>query len=128
MISVDCKELTADEQLALAGAITEGLQGKAIALVKDASVVLDATSTDLDVSEVEAVVRRFISRRKDADQYSVDMEGDVLVIHSPDPLARGRARRMGDLPDNVLKCPFCPFVTPYQEAYNVHFRSHGFAV
>ena len=128
-ISIDCHELTVDEQLALATAISDGLGGRAVALVKDSEVVLDALSgPDPDPSEVAAIVRRFISKRKDAQYYSLESEGDDLVVHSADPLVRGRGRKEAGLPDNLLKCPFCGFVTPYQELYNVHFRSHGFAV
>ena len=129
MISIDCSELTADEQLALAEAVTEGLAGRGLALVKDESIVLDDLSGGtLGVSQVEAVVSRFVSRRKDAKDYSVERDGDRLVVRSPDPLARSRGRKMAELPDNVLKCPYCPFVTPYQELYNVHVRAHGFGV
>jgi hypothetical protein len=129
LISIDCAELTVDEQLALAAAISDGLEGLALALVKDTKIVLDQMSNqEPDPSRVEAIVRRFISRRKDSQYYSLEREGTTFVVHSPDPLARARGRREGELPKNLLKCPFCSFVTPYQELYDVHFRSHGFAL
>lgn len=128
LISIDCAELTTDEQLALAAAISDGLEGSALALVKDTKIVLDPMSNqEPDPSRVEAIIRHFISRRKDSQYYSLEREGGTFVVHSPDPLARARGRRKDNLPENLLKCPFCSFVTPYQELYDVHFRSHGFA-
>jgi hypothetical protein len=129
MISIECREMTVDEQLALASSISEGLAGKGVALVKDSSIVLDMMS-EVEAGEVVALVRIFVSKRKDAQYYSVGAEGEHIIVHTPDPLSRSRGRKdTGQLlPDNLLKCPFCPFVTPYQELYNVHFRSHGFGI
>jgi len=129
MIEIDCHELTLDEQLALASTISDQLQGNAIALVRDEDIVFDVMSgKDLDERQVEDLVKQFISRRRESEHYSVERTGETLVVHSADPLARGRGRKEGRLPDNILGCPFCPFVTPYQEAYNIHVRSHGFGV
>ena len=128
MISIECAELTTDEQLALAGAISDGLGGMAVALVKDTKVVLDPMSNkEPDPSQVEAIIRNFISRRKDSQYYSFERDGASFVIHSPDPLARGRSRKKETVPENLLKCPWCAFVTPYEELYNVHCRAHGFS-
>lgn len=95
--------------------------------MKDTKIVLDKLGKpDPSPSETEEIVRRFLARRKDAERYSLDADDGAFVIHSPDPLARSRGRKQGGLPENLLKCPFCSFVTPYQELYDVHFRSHGF--
>jgi len=75
---------------------------------------------------VEVAVHDFIARRSNAAGYSVERRGDTIVVHSPDPGAASRKRRLEGLPPNLFKCPFCPFVTPYQELYVVHCRSHGF--
>ena len=126
MIQIDCKEMTLDDQLALASAVSDGVSGRALGLVKDASIVVDSISP-VTVEEILAIVRSFVSKRKDARNYSVVAERDRIMVHTPDPLSRSRGRKdTGSmLPPNVLKCPFCGFVTPYEEAYNVHFRSHG---
>ena len=128
MIKVDCKEMTVDEQIALASAISDGLGGRGMAVVKDTEIVIDTISGKFSVSDVLALVNDFVSRRREARNYSVGSEGDEIIVHTPDPLARSRGRRdTGQLlPPNLLKCPFCNFVTPYQELYNVHVRSHGF--
>ena len=130
LIEVDCSEMTVDEQIALASAISDGLGGRGMALVKDAKIVLDVISGEVPTKDVLALVRNFVARRKDAQDYTIDTNGDEIIIHTPDPLARSRGRRdTGQLlPPNLLKCPFCSFVTPYQELYNVHLRSHGFGV
>ena len=129
MMSIDCHELTFDEQLALAAAVSDGLGGRAVGMIKDDSIVLDQISGQTPaLSELETIVRSFVAKRKDARYYSVEVVGEKLIVHSPDPLARSRGRKDTGLllPDNLLKCPFCNFVTPYQELYDVHFRSHGF--
>jgi hypothetical protein len=129
MIEVECAEMTVDEQLALASTISDGLAGKAVALIKDSKIVLDALSGEATPEEVERLVRDFASKRKDPAEWSVEGSGASIVVHSSDPLSRSRGRKdTGQmLPDNLFKCPFCPFVTPYEELYVVHYRSHGFA-
>ncbi len=119
--------MTFDEQLALAMAISDGLGGRAEALIKDRKVVLDEISK-VDPAEVLTLVRDFASKRRDSQHYSAETSGERIVVHTPDPLSRSRGRKdTGQLlPDNIMKCPFCPFVTPYQEMYNIHVRSHGF--
>lgn len=133
MISIDCRELTFDEQLALAGVLSDQLGGRTVALVKDASIVFDQISGDPpSAGQLESIVRGFVAKRKDARHYSVEAEGDRIVVHSADPLARSRGRKdTGQLlPPNLLKCPFsgCGFVTPYRELYDIHVRSHGFGL
>lgn len=130
VIEVDCSEMTLDDQLSLASAISDGLGGRAVALVKDDKLVLDTMSNEVGVDEVANLVRGFTSKRKDAQHYSVETDKDDVKVHTPDPLARSRGRKdTGQLlPDNLLKCPYCPFVTPYQELYDVHMRSHLFGV
>lgn len=129
MIEVDCTELTADEQLALAGALNESLQGSGMALLKGRKIVLDDLSdSPLDERVVTATIANFVERRRDSAHYSVERSGDRIIVHSPDPLAAARGRKLNGLPPNLRQCPFCPFVTPYEEAYVVHMRSHGFGV
>jgi len=130
LTEVDCKEMTLDEQIALASAISDGLGGRAVAFVKDTKVVLDSLSGAISTSEILALTRGFVSKRKDAEHYSVEQFGDEIIVHTPDPLSRSRGRKdTGQrLPPNLLKCPFCSFVTPYQELYFVHVRAHGFGL
>jgi len=127
MLLIDCRELTVDEQLALASSLSDNLEGRAIALVRDADIVFDVMSGKaLDEVQIEGLVRKFISKRSGSQHYTIERTGDTLVVHSADPLARGRGRMEGRLPANLQQCPFCMFVTPYQEEYAVHVRSHLF--
>jgi len=130
LIEVDCSEMTLDDQLALASAISDGLGGRAVALVNHDKLALDTMSNRVTIGEVASVVRDFVSKRKDAKNYSIEEDGEEIKVHTPDPLARARGRKdTGQLlPDNVLKCPYCSFITPYQELYDVHMRSHLFGV
>lgn len=114
----------------MAATISDELGGQSIALVKDASIVFDEIMGEAPtVFRLEEIIKGFVAKRKDARYYSVEADGDVIVVHSPDPLARSRGRKDSGqwLPDNLLKCPYsgCGFVTPYQEAMIVHSRIHG---
>jgi hypothetical protein len=127
VLQVDCGELSSDEQIALAGAINETLNGRGFAMVKGHLIVIDSIAEGpKDEGDVANAISRFLSRRKDAALYSCERVGDTFVIHSPDPVAVARGRRPATLPSNLFKCPFCPFVTPYEELYVVHYRSHAF--
>jgi len=129
MLETDCPEVTVDEQLALAGDLSDSFQGKVVALLSGEKIVFDTIEGPPPAEQrIEQLVSDFISRRKESQYYSIERTGKTLVVHSADPLARERGRKQTGLPDNVLKCPFCSFVTPYQEAYDVHFRSHLFGV
>ena len=129
MVEVDCSEMTVDEQIALASAISEGLTGRAVGLIKDAKIVLDTFGGKVSASDVQQIVAQFVSKRKEAQLYSVEADGGHIVVHTPDPLVRSRGRKdTGQmLPPNLLKCPFasCGFVTQYRELYDVHVKSHA---
>jgi hypothetical protein len=74
------------------------------------------------------IVEAFVSTRKDAQWYSVETNGETILVHSADPVASAHRKRDNQLPPNVKQCPFCPFVSPYEEMYQVHMRSHLFGV
>lgn len=152
---IDCSELTMDEELALASAISDSLNGEGIALVDGEKIVIDSFGKgQLDEGAIESVISEFVTHRKGHELYSVERVGDSLVVHSADPVASSQKRateklppnllKLGDslvvdspdpaasqkrttekLPPNLYECPFCPFVTPYEELYVVHTRLHG---
>lgn len=127
MLKIDTRELSGEEELALASSISDALDGNAVALVRDFDIVIDAFDGIAPTADsVLGLVREFVSKRKDALQYSVEKIGDIIVVHSPDPLVGTGRRRTQKLPPNLLICPYCSFVTPYQEMYDIHTRSHGF--
>ena len=129
MLEVDCTELTSDEKLALASEISDSLEGRALALVKMDSIVLDQlTDEELDVESVRPIVRDFISRRRDSAHYSYEVDGQRITVHSADPVAASRRKAERTLPPNLKQCPYCSFITEYEEEYTVHLRSHLFGV
>ena len=105
MIQTDCREMTLDEQLALSSSISEGLQGRWVALVNGNKIVIDEFLGKVSASEVSTLVRGFVSKRKYAKYFTVDAEGERFTVHTPDPLARNRGSKAAGLPDNLLKCP-----------------------
>ena len=129
MIVIDCSELSADEKLALAMQISDTLDGTAIALVKGEDIVLDEISDEKpDRSVVKIAVEDFISRRKDAEHYSMEEVGERIVVHSADTVSAMRKKAQNQLPPNLRQCPYCAFITPYEEEYAVHVRAHLFGV
>ncbi len=99
MLRVDCKELSEDEELALASSISDSMEGTAVALIRDGEIVIDVFEADkVSVVLVAGLVKDFVSRRKDSSLYSVESEGDKVVVHSPDPLVGTRRRKPGTLP------------------------------
>jgi hypothetical protein len=129
MIEVDCSELSADEKLALASEISDWLEGRALALVKMDSIVLDQlTDEKVDVEALRPIVSDFISRRKDSEHYSFDVKGQTILVHSADPIAASKRKTENTLPPNLRQCPYCSFITQYEVEYVVHMRSHLFGV
>ena len=129
MLEIDCSELTADEKLALASQISDDLDGKAIALTKGDTIVLDQlTDEEVGLWTVKAIVEDFISRRNDAEHYSLELGEHSIVVHSADPIAAMRKKPENTLPPNLRQCPYCAFITEYEEEYVVHVRSHLFGV
>jgi hypothetical protein len=125
LILIDCNELSADEKLALAMQVSDRLDGVAIALVKGENIVLDELSEQKpELSVVKDVVQDFISRRKDAEHYSMEEVGERIVVHSADPIKSMRKKAQNRLPPNLIQCPHCGFITPYAELYAVHVRGH----
>jgi len=129
MLRVDCTELSSDEKLALASEISDSLEGKALALVNMDSIVLDElTDEHIPLERLESIVKGFVSRRKDGEHYSIELDGDAIVVHSADPVAASHRKRENTLPPNIMQCPYCSYVTQYREEYTVHTRAHLFGV
>jgi hypothetical protein len=129
MLRVDCTELTADEKLALASEISDALGGKAIALSQGDHIVLDQlTDEAVTVDAVQPIVSGFLSRRREGEFYWSEVQGETIVVHSADPIAASHRKPESTLPPNLRQCPYCSFITEYEEEYVVHTRSHLFGV
>ena len=125
MIEVDCAELSNDEELALASEISDRLEGRALALVKQDSIVLDQlTDERLDVEALRPIVGDFMSRRKDSEHYSFEVDGQKIVVHSADPIAAPRRKAENTVPPNLMQCPYCWFITQSEGEYTLHLKSH----
>ena len=126
MILVDCSDLSADEKLALASQLSDKLEGVAVALVKGEDIVLDPLSDERpEPSAVKDSVTDFISRRKDAARYVIELAGERIVVRSADRVAAMRKKKQNQLPPNLKPCPFCGFVTQYEDLLMLHTRLHG---
>ena len=128
MTKVDCSELTQDEQLALAASISYALQGKSFALVNGNSIVIDRISgPELEAAQLMHLVEKFVSKRKDANHYSVERRGNLIVVRSPDPIATNRTRTRYRMPPGVCQCPTCGLILP-KGRYQLHLRSHDLGI
>ena len=94
LTTIGCQDLSTDEQLALASAISDVFQGRVVALTRGKDIVIDTLlGTPPEPEEVEAIVRRFIGKRHYSAHYSVERKGDFFTVHSPDPIAGAQGRR-----------------------------------
>ena len=83
-----------------------------MALPKGKKTVIDNLSGwPVDAKAIDNAIAASVARRKDPSHYSVEREGDRIVVRSPDPIAATHAAGPQGLPPNVLKCPFCSFTT-----------------
>ncbi len=129
MLQIDCSELSPDEKLALASEISDALEGRALALVKLDAIVFDQLSDEkVGVDTLQPIVSDFVSRRKDSQYYAVEVKGETVMVHSADPIAAARRKTEYTLPPNLRQCPYCSFITQYEEEYTVHMRAHLFGV
>lgn len=126
---MDCSELSAEEKLSLASRISDKLEGTAIALIKGEDIVMDDLSNGgLDSVLVKDAVDDFVSSRKTVARYSVELAGETIIVHSANPASDAAKKSSGGLPPNLKQCPYCAFITPYEELYVVHARAHLFGV
>ncbi len=125
MIKVDCSELSGATKLALASAISDGLQGSGIALLRGNNIVIDRLSEhELGIAELQSVVKSYFSSRKDASTYRIEGKGDSIVVHSTELIPDQEKKTPSELPSGLVQCPVCGFVTTSQEKYHAHIRMH----
>lgn len=125
VVKIDCSELTQDVQLALASSISEETQGKSLALVSGEDIVIDTISGPMmDSARLTRLVEKFISRRKEAEHYQVETQGDAIVVRSPDPVAARRTRTLFRVPPGAYQCPACGLILPDEGKYQTHLRTH----
>ncbi len=124
MIGVDCSELTGDEMLAMASAISERLEGTGVAIVKDDKIMIDQMSkSKITTATVLSVIEAFVSRRKDPEHYSVEVSRNSIIVHSRGPLIGGEKKTIHRLPPGFLQCSLCGFLTKDQERLSLHIRT-----
>lgn len=129
MIKVDCSELDGKTKLALAEAISEGLGGKAVALLEGDYIAIDSLSgQDVDVERVKSAVGSYLSQRRDASAFTVGTEDRHLVVQSSVPVSKEEKRVKDELPPGFFQCPVCGFVANSKDEYNSHLRYFHFGL
>jgi hypothetical protein len=122
LIEIDCKEIP-DQILSLATYLGDRNEGEVIPLVKNDRIVLDeVVPGGLDLDATVRSVGEFISENDLGCTFTVEKE--TVVVHSP--VLRKRSKNLNELPPGLLQCPYCSYVTEYQEELTVHTRAHLF--
>ena len=68
--------------LALASEISDGLDGKGVAIVKNDEILVDQMSgSKIPVEAVKPVVESFVARRKDPTNYSLEVSKSGIIVH-----------------------------------------------
>ncbi len=125
MIKVDCSELSGATKLALASAISDGLHGSGIALLRGNDIVIDRLSErEVGIAELQSVVKSYFSSRNDAPNYHIEGKGDSIVVRSIEPVTEQERKTPNELPPGLIQCPVCGFVTNSQGKYDAHIRMH----
>ena len=125
MIKVDCSELGGETKLAIAEAISKGLNGTGVALLDGNYVAIDTLSgPEIGTDRVQSIMQSFISGRKDASAYKIESDGKHIVVHSSVTVSAQEKRVEDRLPPGLFQCPVCGFVTTSEDGYHDHLRIH----
>src|SRR5215471_1438758 len=105
--------------------ISESLVGKAVALSKGEDLVLDVfPGANVVERDVEKLVREFVSRRKEPDYYSVELDKGRIVVRSQIGFGPRVKKFTNRVPPGVHQCPACGVVLGDEPAYLRHLRIH----
>jgi len=123
LIGVDCSELTGDEMLALASAISDGLNGKGVAIVKDDKILVDQIrGSKISAAVVIPILEAFVAKGKDPARYSLEVSKSSMIVHSRNPRREGSKKEIRRRPPGFLQCSLCGFLTRDQEHLTLHVR------
>lgn len=112
-------------KLALAVAISDGLTGSGVALLKGDDIMIDGVS-DPKPANVRSLVESFFSKRKDASDYSLEGSGESIVVRYAGLIPTDR-RVITRLPRGLFQCPVCGVIMKSQGVYDAHVRVHDLA-
>ncbi len=125
MIKVNCSELSGTLKLALAEAISQGLEGSGVALLDGDYVAIDTLSGPaIGAIRIRSLVDSYLSSRKDASVYRTEEKGESIIVHSSVPASAQEKKVVEKLPPGLLQCPDCGYLTTSQEQYEDHLRMH----
>jgi hypothetical protein len=126
LIKIDCSELSGSTRLSLAFAVSDGLGGEGVALLRDNGIVIDELSGHGATSaRVQAMVESFFSELEDAASYRVEGKDETVVVHSTKPVSE-QDKKTPSLPPGFIQCPVCGFLTTSEGKYQTHLRMHDF--
>ncbi len=111
--------------LASAAAIGDKIEGKGVPVIRDDKILIDHFSgAEPTLAEALSTVHDFISKRKDAAYYSAEVDGDTIVVHSPDPLNALQKKSLRRAPPNSFQCPNCGYLASSEDQLTMHMRVH----
>jgi len=109
--------------LALASLISDDLDGKGVAIVKDDKILVDQISkANISVASVLTMVEAFVAKRKDPTKYSFEVSRSGILIHSRNLREAGYKKGIRRLPPGFSQCSLCGFLTRDREVLTLHVR------
>jgi len=124
MVQVDCTQASGLE-VELASYFSERLKG-VLPLVKRRKVVFDETSSGrgLTTTEVVDVLKSFLAARSLSRDYEIALERDEITLRAQKPSPARKFKGGHRPPPNLHICPHCGYVTPYEDVYWIHVKTH----
>ncbi|MFQ5920577.1 MAG: hypothetical protein ACE5JV_01000 [Nitrososphaerales archaeon] len=118
MITIDCHDMR-ELKVELAAYISE--RTKVVALMKSDEIVLDSLTDDVaDVNDVSQHVTAFLAMKDLSKDFLVKVKGKKIIIVS----ISGRKVTRTDKDLELLECPHCGMLSPYEEEMSVHLKAH----
>ena len=122
MITVDCHDV---ESIQTALVVYVAAQVGAVPNLKYHEFILSPIEDDgtVDQNEVVTSIREFLSSIGEETNFAVISKGDIISIES----IRGKTIERDERPTSELvSCPHCGHVTPYEVVHNTHMKIHYF--
>lgn len=91
-----------------------------VAAVKADSIAIDPLVDTIGASEVSVHVNAFLAREDLAKNFAVRILGKEIVMDALSDVQYERKEHDTDL----LVCPHCGKISPYEEEMSVHIRAH----
>ena len=117
MITIDCKDM---EDLLLEAAVYLADNIGAVPAIKTGCIALDPlTDSELNTNNVKTHLERFLTERGIIQHFIIKVGGEMIKITA----ISERKIQENNIQSPFLMCPYCGFVTSYEEELDVHMKA-----